>query len=115
MHPWEALWFSFEAVSWKPNAVQLSSGGVNVLTGEASGLPLSAQPQNYLVVPEQPWLDGFKTSAGVVSQFVAAPFGEGKPSKSRSEKGSILADWRSGSSSQSWSVFEPGASRVYLL
>ncbi|MEJ7605834.1 MAG: hypothetical protein WKF37_06120 [Bryobacteraceae bacterium] len=78
LHPWEALWFAFEAAAWKPNALQVFSGGVNVLTGDTSGPVLSERPQNYLVVPDQPWLDGFKTDTGIVNQFVAAPLGLGK-------------------------------------
>ena len=38
---------------------------------------LDAEPQNYLVVPDQPWLDGFNVGKGTVRQFVAAPLGEG--------------------------------------
>lgn len=75
---WEALWISFQAEEWKPNAVQVGSGGVNALTGERFPSALKAKPQNYLVCPLQPWLDGFHTAEGVVRQFVAAPLGEGK-------------------------------------
>ena len=32
--------------------------------------------QNYIVVPDQPWLDGYNND-GVVRQFVAAPLGDG--------------------------------------
>lgn len=73
----EALWLSFDAAYWKPNAVLLASGRINVLTGRASTRKLRARPQNYIVCPEQPWLDGFKTASGVVRQFVAAPLGQG--------------------------------------
>ena len=34
-------------------------------------------PQNYLVAPDQPWLDGFCVSKGLVRQFVAMPLGKG--------------------------------------
>jgi hypothetical protein len=77
MRQWEALWISFDAAPWKPNAVQVASGGVNVLTGEKFAPRLKARPQNYIVCPDQPWLDGFKTEPGVVRQFVAAPLGQG--------------------------------------
>ena len=77
MYQWEAMWLSFEAEEWKPNAVQVAAGGVNVLTGAPFPSPLSGRPQNYLVCPLQPWLDGIKTKDGGVSQFVAAPIGEG--------------------------------------
>jgi hypothetical protein len=73
---WEALWITFDAPAWRPNAVQIHAGGVNVLTGESSHRLLS-RPQNYIVCPEQPWLDGFKTERGLVRQFVAAPLRQG--------------------------------------
>ncbi|MFN9300972.1 MAG: hypothetical protein ACK6DZ_25100 [Acidobacteriota bacterium] len=73
---WEALWISFDAPAWRPNAVQIFAGGMNVLTGDSSRR-LQGRPQNYIVCPEQPWLDGFKTSQGCVRQFVAAPLDQG--------------------------------------
>jgi hypothetical protein len=35
------------------------------------GLNAHASKQDYLVLPEQPWLDGISTSPGIVKQFVA--------------------------------------------
>ena len=75
IHNREALWIFFEGTSWKPNAVQIEAGGVNAVTGEPFGGGLSGKPQNYVVAPLQPWLDGFKSADGVVRQFVAAPLG----------------------------------------
>jgi hypothetical protein len=77
MYQWEAVWISFQAAEWKPNAVQVASGIVNAITGEPYPSLLRRDPQNYLVCPLQPWLDGFKTGDGTVSQFVAAPLGQG--------------------------------------
>lgn len=71
----EALWLGFHGMRWKPNAVQVRIGGVNALTGETGGQPLQAEPQNYLVCPDQPWLDGIVTGSGSVRQFVAMPLG----------------------------------------
>lgn len=34
-------------------------------------------PQDYLVCPDQPWLDGINVSQGVIRQFVAMPLGRG--------------------------------------
>jgi hypothetical protein len=34
-------------------------------------------PQDYLVVPTQPWLDGYCVEKGIIRQFVAMPLGEG--------------------------------------
>lgn len=77
LYQFEAVWISFQAALWKPNAVQVASGGVNAITGAPYPSPLSGDPQNYIVCPLQPWLDGFKTGEGIVSQFVAAPLGSG--------------------------------------
>jgi len=77
MYQWEAMWISFQAAELKPNAVQVASGGINALTGEPYPCRLRTDPQNYFVCPLQPWLDGFKTGDGTVSQFVAAPLGQG--------------------------------------
>jgi hypothetical protein len=73
----EAMWLAFEADSWKPNAVKIGLGQINALTGSSWDEPLHSDPQDYLVCPHQPWLDGVKTGPGVIRQFVAMPFGEG--------------------------------------
>lgn len=73
----EALWLNFTAAWWKPNAVKVGVGGVNALTGEAWDSGLRADPQNYLVCPDQPWLDGIRTAEGTVRQFVAVALGSG--------------------------------------
>ncbi|MYB97986.1 MAG: hypothetical protein F4123_09440 [Gemmatimonadetes bacterium] len=43
----------------------------------------SADPQNYLVVPDQPWLDGYCVERGIIRQFVAMPLGEGYTAEER--------------------------------
>lgn len=73
----EALWLAFGGAWWKPNAVQVGVGGVNALTGEPLAAPQSADPQNYLVCPDQPWLDGVNAGEGFVRQFVAVALGSG--------------------------------------
>ena len=75
MYQREALWLGFDAPPWHPYAVMIGTGHINALTGEAWNETLSSDPQNYLVCPPQPWLDGFHTRDGVVRQFVAAPLG----------------------------------------
>src|SRR4030067_3437147 len=77
MYRREAMWLAFEAAAWKPNAVKIGVGRVNALTGEAWDLALHADPQDYLVCPHQPWLDGFKTGQDGVRQFVAMALGQG--------------------------------------
>jgi hypothetical protein len=75
MYQGEAMWISFGAAI--PCALKILSGSVNALTGERDLRELDSHPQNYAVVPDQPWLDGFKVSKGVVRQFVAMPVGSG--------------------------------------
>ncbi|WP_373500591.1 hypothetical protein [Desulfococcus sp.] len=84
MYQREALWIGFRGAAWHPSAVVVSAGGVNVLTGEIAGAAsgsggkiLDDGPQNYIVAPLQPWLDGFNTGDGTIRQFVAMPLGLG--------------------------------------
>jgi hypothetical protein len=74
----EALWLSFEAARWKPNAAKVGIGGINAVSGEAWDTSLRAEPQDYIVVPDQPWLDGINVGRGVIRQFVAVPLGSGQ-------------------------------------
>jgi hypothetical protein len=50
---------------------------VNAISGERWNEGLKAQPQNYIVTPQQPWLDGIKAGVGSIRQFVAMPLGLG--------------------------------------
>ena len=75
MYQSEALWIYFN--SSYPFAVKVGAGKVNAISGETLGEGLSDSPQSYLVTPEQPWLDGFAVSKGVIRQFVAMPLGTG--------------------------------------
>jgi hypothetical protein len=77
MYQREAMWLAFEAASWKPNAAKIGVGKINVLTGEAWEEGLHTDPQDYIVCPNQPWLDGIKSGEGEIRQFVAMPLGEG--------------------------------------
>jgi hypothetical protein len=73
----EALWLGFRAAEWKPNAVKVGVGGINVVSGEAWDEELHLEPQDYLICPDQPWLDGINAGEGLVRQFVAMPLGAG--------------------------------------
>jgi hypothetical protein len=73
----EAAWLQFQGKLDNPQAVKVGVGGVDALTGMAWDERLRRSPQNYIVCPYQPWLDGFKIGAGVVRQFVAVPIGAG--------------------------------------
>lgn len=71
----EAMWLSFSAS--EPTALQVGVGKVCAV----SGLPwierLVGDPQNYVALPRQPWLDGINAGDGFIRQFVAVPLGSG--------------------------------------
>jgi hypothetical protein len=50
---------------------------VNAVSGTPWDEGLKVSPQNYLVCPDQPWLDGINAGGGIVRQFVAMPLGTG--------------------------------------
>jgi hypothetical protein len=77
MYQREALWMGFHAAEWKPNAVKIAMGGINVISGEPIKNGLKGDPQDYIVCPDQPWLDGINTGHGTIRQFVAMPLGMG--------------------------------------
>ena len=81
------MWVNFQAQA--PFAIKIFVGGINAVSRE----PLTETPatllrrmtliskqqsvQDYVVPPEQLWLDGIASSDGKVRQFVAMPFGTG--------------------------------------
>lgn len=71
----EALWIGFAGADWNPTAVMVGAGSINVVSGEEWSETLQEHPQNYLVCPQQPWLDGINAGPGSVRQFVAMPLG----------------------------------------
>ena len=78
----EAMWldFSNQGPGWDlafPVAIKVAAGKINAVTGEAWRTGLHRHPQDYMVSPEQPWLDGFAIETGVIRQFVAMPLGDG--------------------------------------
>lgn len=81
MHQSEALWIHFSSPGWRrqayPFAVKVAAGKINAVTGKRWSKALHREPQDYLVVPKQPWLDGFCVAKGVIRQLVAMPLGEG--------------------------------------
>jgi hypothetical protein len=58
-------------------AIKVAAGKINAVTGESWRPGLHREPQDYMVSPGQPWLDGFAVEKGVIRQFVAMPLGEG--------------------------------------
>lgn len=75
MYQAEAMWINFKGDY--PMAVKVAAGRINALTGGEWTEALREDPQDYLVVPEQPWLDGFCVERGLIRQFVAMPLGTG--------------------------------------
>jgi hypothetical protein len=82
MYQSEALWLRFYAEyipsrGAYPFAIKIATGKVNAVTGLDWSESLSNRPQDYVVAPEQPWLDGYCVSQGKIRQFVAMPQGAG--------------------------------------
>ena len=77
MHQAEAMWLSFDCDSDYPFAIKVATGKICAVTGDAWAERLNRDPQDYLVVPDQPWLDGYCVAKGVIRQFVAMPLGAG--------------------------------------
>lgn len=78
----EAMWINFRNEGPTrgldfPVAVKIAAGKVNAITGEPWRAGLGREPQDYIISPEQPWLDGYYVEQGVIRQFVAMPLGEG--------------------------------------
>ncbi|HTM22859.1 MAG TPA: hypothetical protein VL172_20190 [Kofleriaceae bacterium] len=77
MYQREAMWILFQGPHWKPHAVKVAVGKVCALTGRPWSESLHSHPQDYLVTPPQPWLDGICAGKGFIRQFVAMPLGLG--------------------------------------
>lgn len=78
----EAMWMNFNNTGpefglYFPVAVKIAAGKINAVTGETWRPGLHRRPQDYVVSPEQLWLDGFAIEKGVIRQFVAMPLGDG--------------------------------------
>lgn len=106
MYQAEAMWMRFHSPSGRPFAVKIASGKVNAVSGKAwtnmlegSGSFVDFDSKNeknqgrvnldkdkklekdvepdYMVAPNQPWLDGFNVGRGVIRQFIAVPLESG--------------------------------------
>ena len=75
MYQSEALWINFSGDY--PCAVKIAAGKIDAVSGKSWSNGLSDDPQDYAVIPEQPWLDGFNVSEDFIRQFVAMPLGAG--------------------------------------
>jgi hypothetical protein len=83
MYQAEALWLSFHGsyihdrqVPY-PFAIRVATGKIDAVTGKVWEPGLARRPQNYMVTPGQPWLDGYVVRKGLIRQFVAMPLGAG--------------------------------------
>jgi hypothetical protein len=82
MYQSEAMWLLFRPgyVNRRgtyPFAIKVAAGKIDAVTGKAWADGLTAKPQDYMVAPRQPWLDGFCVEKGTIRQFVAMPLGAG--------------------------------------
>ena len=75
MYQSEALWINFHGEY--PCAIKIAAGKINAVDGNSWSRDLSEAKQDYVVIPEQPWLDGFNVTEDYIRQFVAMPLGEG--------------------------------------
>lgn len=83
MYQSEAMWLNFDSdmidERWAayPFAIKVATGKQCAVSGESWCEGLREEPQDYMVAPEQPWLDGFVVEKGLIRQFVAMPLGSG--------------------------------------
>lgn len=79
MYQSEAMWIELNSLVWPayPFALKIAAGKINAVTGAPWTNELTQDPQDYLVLPTQPWLDGFNVAEGIVRQFIAAQLGAG--------------------------------------
>lgn len=75
MYQAEAMWIRFSGRY--PFAIKIAAGKINAVSGARWDNELHDEPQDYVVIPDQPWLDGFCIGKELIRQFVAMPLGEG--------------------------------------
>ena len=76
----EAMWILFRSGRRSlayPCAIKIAAGKINAVSGKPWKPELDPAERDYIVVPEQPWLDGFCVAKDVIRQFVAMPLGSG--------------------------------------
>lgn len=77
MYQSEALWINFKGVNDYPFAIKIATGKINAVNGKPWTNELNYIDQDYVVTPDQPWIDGFCIQKGLIRQFVAMPLGSG--------------------------------------
>ncbi|MBT5022156.1 hypothetical protein HON01_05005 [Candidatus Woesearchaeota archaeon] len=93
MYTQEALWLNFPKSFQEnklPSAAIIAAGNINAVTCKQIQLKKNGtldmqleETQNYVVVPPQPWLDGWKDKDDKIYQFVAAQMGSGQTVESQ--------------------------------
>ena len=73
----EALYIAFKGASWRPTVAKVAVGRINAITGKPYDERIRQHEQDYVIIPDQKWLDGINTGKNIVSQFVAMPIGQG--------------------------------------
>ena len=95
------MWIKFTSVKEKKFAIRPFLGGVNGISGEALIGNMSSllrkmnslsQRQDYIVIPDQKWLDGIATSPGIIKQFVATGMAPPRRETTQNSKGKSRAD-----------------------
>lgn len=83
MYQSEAMWLNFQSATIRdcghayPFAINVATGKQCAVSGKEWTDGLRRRPQNYMVAPTQPWLDGYVVAKGLIRQFVAMPLGAG--------------------------------------
>jgi hypothetical protein len=78
----DALWLDFSPIDRSkgrsyPIAIKIGTGKICAISGDNLVAGLNRDPQDYVVVPDQPWIDGYNVGKDIVKQFVASPLGHG--------------------------------------
>jgi len=79
----DAVWLSFTPfdgayILTYPIAIKIGTGKICAVSGDEWTSNLNRNPQDYVVTPEQEWIDGYNVDKlGSVRQFIAAPLGQG--------------------------------------
>ena len=81
MYQSEALWISFLGTKY-PFAIKIAAGKINAVTGESWNDTLIKDPQDYVVTPDQPWLDGFCVEKVLYDNSWQCHSGQDTPQKS---------------------------------
>ncbi|KAH7129973.1 hypothetical protein B0J13DRAFT_627109 [Dactylonectria estremocensis] len=121
MYQMEAMWIHFHSQGKKRFAIRPYVGGVNGISGETSEGGMASilrrmnsetRKQDYIVLPEQMWLDGIATAPGVVKQFVATEMAPPRRETSREGRTSRITKSRHGSSSHSTQDNAPSGASI---